>query len=301
MDNKEMLLEVISAKFIPKGFKDEAEFIESIVHLCKTKRTVLLTGNYVLKEGPNTESEDKRLLGKSMLLSVELCARVYRRCLESSVRLPTIAILPNDIVPGTFSDNNQVRAFKAKYLLPKEISTILAEAKVPKPPIYFFTRDFDAPQSQIQQRLMQMRKKISEGEGSVVVIFESFVQNLASSALGRGKIQHRKEVTHDSDGSQRILSRAIISDSYSGEEEQESTMVTLTNPNGAPFCSFLAATLFREFERLGFQQIVSSFVVDEYPCVDKAAAAYKYLYGGKMGIRNIHLDGRHVIIDNTVY
>jgi hypothetical protein len=46
--------------------------------------------------------------------------------------------------------------------------------------------------------------------------------------------------------------------------------------------------------------MVNTFVLQEHPCVDNAAAAYRDLYGGKMGLRNIYMDGAKVAVDNTI-
>lgn len=295
-----MLTNIREAKFTPKGFKDENALVESITRSCAGKRTAMITGNYTVKDGADTLMGDPRLLGSEMLLTIELAGRVYAKCVELGIEPPTIVLVPNDIAPGVFQSNDEERAFKAVYVLPDEITAILSAHGLSQEPIYFFLRDFTATTKSVKSWSKAMRRHLREGKEKLVVIFESFAQNLASKALARGKIMHGNEIGDGADGVKQILTPATVRDSFSGEAMLANTLVSITQQNGAPFCSFLAATLFREFEAFGFEQMVNTFLIQEYPCVDKAAAAYRYMYGGKMTIRNIYVDGITVEVDNTI-
>jgi hypothetical protein len=261
---------------------------------------VILTANYTVKEGPETKEGDPRLLGEQMLLTIELAARVYGRCMDIGVETPAIILLPNDIAPGIFPDNAEARAFKASYSVPSEIISILSNRGLCEEPAYFFLKDFSLPEKRRAAQFRSMRKRLKDGSLKLAVIFESYAQNLASKILRRGRMDRSEAIEEGSNGARQIFVPAGITDTFSGELQLASSLVTITNPNGAPFCSFLAATLFREFESFGFERMVNTFVMNEYPCVDKAAAAYKYMYGGKMSIRNIYLEGANVVVDSTI-
>jgi hypothetical protein len=289
-----------SAVFTPRGFKDQAALVESIAYSCRGKRTAMITGNYTVKEGPDTLESDPRLLGHEMLLTIELAGRVYGRCVELGIEPPAIVLVPNDIAPGIFQSNEEERAFKASYKVPGEITAVLSAHGLTREPLYFFLRDFAKSTKSIKSWAKMVRKQVREDKEKLIVMFESFAQNLASRALARGKIMHENEIGDGTGGVKQILAPATVKDSFSGEAMLTNTAVSVIQPNGAPFCSFLAATLFREFEALGFGQMVNTFVMQEYPCVDKAAAAYKYMYEGKMTIRNIYLEGTTVEVDNTI-
>jgi len=294
------LVTVRNATFKPKGFPDEAALLESIVQSCKGARTAMLTANYVVKEGPNTEPDDPRLLGEKMLLTIELCARVHARCVSLGVDPPALVMVPNDLVPGTFSDLEEARGFKKDYRLPEEIAALLTEAGIRENPVYFFTRDFAKPRKKEESEWKELRRLIRNNGAGLIVVFESFAQNLATKRLNRGHVKHSEEIEKDDSGKRALIVPAPIVDTFSSRPQISTTAVTITNPNGSPFCSFLAATLMRELENLGFGQMVNTFVKEEYPCVDKAAAVYKYLYEGKMRVRNIYLDGENVVVDNSI-
>jgi hypothetical protein len=294
-----MLTKVREAVFRPKGFRDENALVESIARGCAGKRTAMITGNYTVKEGPDTAAGDPRLLGEEMLLTIELAARAYGRCVELGIEPPAIVIVPNDIAPGIFADNQEERQFKAAYTLPREIACVLSAHGLASEPAYLFTRDFATGGRAPASALNGIRRRLKEGTEKLVVIIESFAQNLASKALAKRRAAHIDEAEAGPEG-KRLLAPVPITDTFSGALSLASPLVRITMPNGAPFCSFLAATLFREFEMLGFERMVNTFVTEEYPCVDKAAAAYKYMYGGKMAIRNIYLDGADVKVDSTI-
>jgi hypothetical protein len=291
---------VQAARITPKGFKSEEAMLDSIVQSCRGKRTLMLTGNYAVKEGPNIEQGDRRLLGEDMLLTIELCARAYKRCVDAGVEPPAILLVPNDIIPETFQNFEEERAFKSAYTVPYEIRALLAAAGIAHEPVYFFNRDFNMPGEVIARRVAHIRDKITRGTEKLIVVFESFAQNLAAKALSRGKMKHAEEIESDHTGRKRAIVPASIVDTYSKAPQNPATAVTITNPNGSPYCSFLAATLFKEFEHLGFQQMVNTFVSEEHPCVDKAAAAYMHFHEGRMPIRNIYLDGSRIVVDSTI-
>ncbi|MFH0885301.1 MAG: hypothetical protein V1861_06340 [Candidatus Micrarchaeota archaeon] len=295
-----MLIKIREAAFRPKGFKDENALLEGIARSCAVRRTIMITGNYTVKEGPDTPLGDPRLLGTEMLLTIELAARAYGRCVKLGIEPPTLVLLPNDIAPGVFESARERMEFKAAYALPQEVREILSAHGLPLEPEYFFNRDSEGAGNGISSWSRQIRKRLRETNGGLVVLFESFAQNLASKALKRGSAGHGEEMVSDGDGGKKIFTPTDIRDTFSGEIMLMNTLVSITHSNGAPFCSFLAATLFREFENLGFESMVNTFVMQEYPCVDKAAAAYKYMYGGKMAIRNIYLEGATVVLDNTI-
>ncbi|MCI0503704.1 hypothetical protein L0Y65_03255 [Candidatus Micrarchaeota archaeon] len=295
-----MLTKIKEAAFRPKGFADENALIEGIARGCKDRRTAMLTGNYTVKEGPETREGDPRLLGEQMLLTIELAARVYGRCMDMGIETPAIILLPNDIAPGIFHDNTEERAFKASYSVPPEIISILSNHGLCEEPACFFLRDFSLPEMMKAAKLRSMRRQLKEGSVKLAAIFESYAQNLASKELRRGRMNNPEAIEVGLKGAKQILVPVGITDTFSGELQMASALVSITNPNGSPFCSFLAATLFREFESLGFERMVNTFVMNEYPCVDKAAAAYRYLYGGRMPIRNIYLEGADVVVDSTI-
>lgn len=295
-----MLSKIRETPFLPKGFKDENALLEGIARGCALRRTVMVTGNYTPREGPDTPLGDPRLLGIEMLLTIELAARAYGRCVKRGIKPPTIALLPNDIAPGLFDSAQERWDFKAAYSIPLGIGEILSAHGIPLEPEYFFNRDFTGAGKAASSWGRRIRKRLRETDGKLVVLFESFAQNLASKALQRGSAGHADEMESGVDGGKRIFIPTDIRDTFSREIVQANTLVPVTHGNGAPFCSFLAATLFREFESLGFESMVNTFVVQEYPCVDKAAAAYRYMYGGKMAIRNIYLDGAEVVVDSTI-
>src|SRR5271157_1540326 len=107
---KALLEKVHAARISPKGFQSEEAMVDDMVQSCRGKRTLMLTGNYTVREGPNTEPGDPRLLGDGMLLTIELCARAYKRCVEAGVEPPTVLLVPNDIVPETFQSFEEERA-----------------------------------------------------------------------------------------------------------------------------------------------------------------------------------------------
>lgn len=284
----------------PPGYQNEEAMLDSIVNNCRGKQTLMQTGNYVVREGPNVESGDPRLLGEGMLMTIELCARVYRRCVDAGVWPPAILLIPNDIVPETFQSFAEERAFKKGYEVPAEIRALLAAAGMTQEPIYFFNRDFERSGKDTTKEFVAIRNRIAGGTEKLIVMFESFAQNLAAKALREGKMKHAKDIQSGSSGRKMAIVPANIFDTFSGKPRLSPQAVTITNPNGAPFCSFLAATLFREFERLGYENMISTMVKEEYPCLDKATASYKYHFEGKMAIRNIYLDGASVVVDSTI-
>ncbi len=298
-----LVAKVKAARITPKGFYGEEALLDDMVLMvrtCPRQRTLMLTGNYVVREGPNTEPGDPRLLGEEMLLTIELCARAYKRCVEAKVEPPTILLMSNDIVPETFESSEEERAFKKGYEVPAEIREILAAAGITQEPVYFFNRDFDASGKETAREMAGIRKRIAEGTEKLVVAFESFVQNLAGNVLSRGKIRYAEGIEREPSGRKRAIIPATIVDTFSEQPQLSPIAVTITNPNGAPYCSFLAATLFRQFENLGFETMTNAFVSQEYPCADKAAASYKHHFGGKMTIRNIYLNGASVVVDSTI-
>jgi hypothetical protein len=300
LDYVMMLTKVREMAFKPRGFKDENALLEGIARGCALRRTVMVTGNYTPREGPDTPLGDPRLLGFEMLLTIELAARAYGRCVELGIEPPTIALLPNDIAPGLFDSAQERRDFKAAYSIPLDIGEVLSAHGIPIEPEYFFNRDFTGAGKAASSWGRQIRKRLRETDGKLVVLFESFAQNLASKALQRGSAGHMDEMVGGVDGGKRIFAPTDVRDTFSRETVLANTLVPITHGNGAPFCSFLAATLFREFETLGFESMVNTFVIQEYPCVDKAAAAYRYMYGGNMAIRNVYLEGAEVMIDSTI-
>jgi hypothetical protein len=278
----------------PKGFENEKILVDNIVSSCRKRRTAMITGNYVVKEGANTVSGDRRLLGNSMLSTVELCAKVIEECTKEGVQQPVLLIIPNDIVSGTFSSSDERRRYKAEYLLPREITAILRGYGISSKPTYFFTRDFSKSAARIKQEHDRTRREITNGNAEVVVMFESFAQNMASKELRKvGKSSVDK-------GYERIRIALTAKDSFSGKGEERDTAVVIRNPNGSPFCSFIAANIFNEFEKLGFEQMVNTFVIDEHPCVDKAAGAYHSHFKGMMPIRNVYMDNNDVLVDNSI-
>ncbi len=319
-DKKALVAKVQAAKITPKGFHSEEAMLDNIVTMvrtCPKKRTLMLTGNYVVRDGPNVGPGDPRLLGHEILLTIELCARAYKRCVEAKVEPPTILLVPNDIVPETFESFEEERAFKKEYEVPAEIRVLLAAAGMIQEPLYFFNRNFEKTGHDTASELALMRKRIAQGSEKLVVVFESFAQNLAAKALKKGTVKHAEDMQSESSGRRRAIIPTSIIDTFSmqprvclygteswlelGDKPRlSSTGVPITNPNGAPSCSFLAATLFREFEDLGFELMTNTFVKEEYPCVDKAAAAYRHFHEGRMPIRNIYMDGAGVVVDNTI-
>jgi hypothetical protein len=295
-----MLKTIRETAITPRGFGSEKALVEGIARSCAGRKTAMITGNYTVMGSPETPEGDPRLLGRGMLLTIELAGRAYGKCVEMGIEPPTVVLLPNDIAPGLFESNREGREFKASYAVPEEITGLLSAHGLVHEPIYFFRRDFDVGQKQATGMLRLIRERLRGDGGNLVVIFESFAQNLASKALKRGRIIHGDEIIAGGGSGKAVLAPATARDSFSGQRMLASTLVQITRPNGAPFCSFLAATLFREFEMLGFQQMVNTFVMEEYPCVDKAAAAYKYLYGGRMAIRNIYMNGTTVEVDSTI-
>ncbi len=298
-DKKASVAKVQASRISPKGFESEEAMLDSIAQSCRGKRSVMLTGNYVVREGPNIEQEDPRLLGEGMLLTVELCARTYRKCVGTGIEPPTLLLVPNDLVPETFASFEEERAFKSAYSIPDEIRAILAATGISQEPVYFFNRDFERAEQETAREFASIRKRISEGAEKLIVLFESFAQNLATRDIGRGKVKHVEDIEIEPSGRRKAIIPSAIVDTFSRQPQLSPIAITITNPNGAPYCSFLAATLFRQFERLGFDQMINSFVKEEHPCADKAAAAYKYLYEGKMSIRNIYMDGASVVVDIT--
>jgi len=305
-----LVQEVRRAAIHHGAFRNEAAMVESLAESCRGKRTTLLTGSYTVREGPLTPAGDRRLLGLDMFLTIELCARVYRKCAESGIETPAIVLLPNDIAPGIFSSSEETQAFKRGYVLPGEVRALLMAAGLTQEPLYFFARRFDSPKD-IQRELRLLRARIAEGSEKLIVTFESYAENLAAKSLKRGKLSNPRTILACSSSKEKgVIAPAVIVDNLSEDSEprHENRDVKLTHPNGAPFCSFLAATLFRELEKLGFEQMLNTFVPEEYPCVDKAAIAYRHLYEGKMRIRNIYLamrsaelsEGVDVIHDNTI-
>jgi hypothetical protein len=295
-----MLTKVREMAFKPRGFKDENALLDGIARGCALRRTVMVTGNYTPREGPDTHLGDPRLLGFEMLLTIELAARAYGRCVKMGIKPPTIALLPNDIAPGLFESAQERRDFKTAYSIPRDIGEILSAHGIPIEPEYFFNRDFTGAGKEVPSWGTRIRKRLRETDAKLMVIFESFAQNLASKALHGGSAGHADEMISGVDGGKRIFAPTDVRDTFSREIVLANTLVPITHGNGAPFCSFLAATLFREFERLGFESMVNTFVMQEYPCVDKAAAAYRYMYDGKMTVRNIYLKVATVIVDNTI-
>ena len=91
--NKALVAKVQAAEIIPKGFKNEAALIESIVDNCRGRRTVMLTGNYVVREGENVKQGDPRLLGEEMLLTIDLCARAVSRCVKAGIAPPAVSTM----------------------------------------------------------------------------------------------------------------------------------------------------------------------------------------------------------------
>ncbi len=300
MLTKDAVRKAQEATFRPAGFKDEKALVESIARGCRGRRTAMITGNYTVKEGPETVEGDPRLLGPEMLLTIELAGRVYAKCLELGIEPPAIILLPNDIAPGIFQSNQEERAFKAGYRMPDEIRAVLSAHGLGQEPLYFFVREFTKTTKITSSWAMEMRRRLRDGSDKLVVIFESFAQNLAAKALKRGKEMHENEICKGPGGTRQIVAPANVTDTFSGETMLSNTLVSIAHPNGAPFCSFLAASLFKEFEKLGFRHMVNTFVTQEYPCVDKAAAAYRYMHNGKMTIRNIYLEGEEVMADSTI-
>ncbi|NYZ77172.1 hypothetical protein H0O02_02550, partial [Candidatus Micrarchaeota archaeon] len=264
----ELIAKIKNMRITPKGFASEAALLESIVNSCSGKRTIMLTGNYAVKEGPNITTGDPRLLGEDMFLTIELCARVHQKCAQQGIEPPALLLLPNDIVPGTFSCNAEERRFKEEFRLPEEISVLLRTSGMDCMPLYFFARDFSKTPKEINKELGAVRRQIRGGTEKLIVTFESFAQNVAGVALKRKFPDHPFEEI-PSHG-KRTIAYANIADTFSNEPLFSAVAVTITNPNGAPYCSFLAATLFHNLEKLGFQQMINTFVMEEYPCVDKA-------------------------------
>jgi len=292
--------DMLKTKIIPKGFPNETALVESIVHQCVGTRTAMITGNYALWAGPNIEEGDNRLLGTSMLLTIRLCAEVWHLCNEAGINPPTIFIIPNDILPGTFENNEEERKFKATYQLPEEITILFKLAGLCTEPLHYYVQDFGLSDGETYKRMETLRRKIKNCRGDIPVItFESFLQNQATRTIRRGNISHQNEIQSTPIGKQ-ILAPAQIFDSFSGGPDLSPVAVRLTHPNGAPFCSLIAATFMHNLELLGFEQAINTFVSEEYPCVDKAAAAYRYIYGGKMAVRNIYLDRELVVIDSQL-
>lgn len=300
-----LIREVRRAPIRHSAFSSEAALLDHLAESCRGKRIAMLTGNYTIREGPLTPPGDRRLLGPDMMLTIELCARVYEKCAETGIETPAIVLIPNDIAPGTFSSFEEAQAFKSAYVVPSEIRGVLAAAGLTHEPLYFFTRHFDSPKD-IQCELRLLRARIAEGSEKLIVTFESFAENLAAKSLKRGRIRNAETIQLcDRTHYKRVVAPAEIIDNLSEDHEPTSLSadIQLTHANGAPYCSFLAATLFSEFERLGFQQMLNTFVPEEYPCVDKAAIAYRHLYEGKMRIRNIYLEsdgGALIVHDNTI-
>jgi hypothetical protein len=294
-----MLTKIRSARFRPNGFTDEKSLVEGIAKSCAFRKTAMLTGNYSVKESQGALSGNPRLLGEEMLLTIELAARVYGKCLESGITPPAVIIVPNDIVSGIFQSSEERIDFKAGYVLPGEIATLLGVHGLTQEPAYMFTRDYVSGREDVEV-FRRIRQGLKDGSEKLAVIFESYAQNLASRALHRGRIFHEDEIEERPNGRRALCVPVDVIDTFSQELEFAASIVTITNPNGAPFCSFAAATLFRMFEKLGFEQMVNTFITNEYPCVDKAATAYRYLYGGTMEIRNIYLNGSAVELDDTI-
>jgi hypothetical protein len=294
-----ILRDMLKIKIVPKGFPSEAALVENIVGQCRGKKTAMLTGNYALWEGPNIEKGDNRLLGKSMLLTIQLCAKVWHSCIQAGTKPPTIFLLPNDLLPGTFESNEHERRFKANYQVPEEILFVLHSFGLDTEPVHYYLRDFNLDERTVRMHMQLLKRRISGGTEPLVVTFESFLQNQAACAISRGRLIHRSEIQSTPIGKQ-ILTPAQIFDSFSGGPDLSPVAVRLTHPNGAPFCSLIAATFMHNLELFGFEQAINTFVSEEYPCVDKAAAAYRYMYGGKMAIRNIYLDGEFVVMDSQL-
>ncbi|MFH0737139.1 MAG: hypothetical protein V1827_00650 [Candidatus Micrarchaeota archaeon] len=296
---KETVEKVKKTAIVPKGFKNEAALVDHIADSCQGKRTLMLTGNYVVGEGEDMLPDDPRLLGEKMLLTIELCLRVRERCIERGIMPPTLLLCPNDIAPGVFNDAEERRAFRVGYSIPEEIAELLkGRLSEPLEPVYMFSRDPGATTVEIESRQMELRRHIHDNHPPLVVLLEGNAQNWASRWLKKTDSNPRLSETRE--GLKTLVS-ATITDSYSGEPSSPSSqLVRVTHPNGAPFCSFIAATLFERFETLGFENMVNTFVSEEYPCVDKAAAAYRDIYGGTMTIRNIYLDESQVVADNTI-
>ncbi len=297
-----LVAKVQSSRIVPSpGYQNEEAMLDSIVKSCDLKQTLIQTGNYVVREGPNIESGDSRLLGEGMLMTIEFCARIYKRCVDAGVWPPAVLLVPNDIAPETFQSLAEERAFKKGYEIPVEVRALLAAAGMTSKPTYFFNRDFRRTEKETAREFNGIRNRIAAGgTAKLIVIFESFAQNLAAKALRTGRVKHAEDIQSEPSGRRRAIVPSSIVDTFSRRPQLSPQAVTITNPNGAPYCSFLAATVFREFERLGFENMISTMVKEEYPCLDKAAASYKYHFEGKMSIRNIYLDGASVFADSTI-
>ncbi|MEW6749221.1 MAG: hypothetical protein AB1295_05945 [Candidatus Micrarchaeota archaeon] len=285
-------------RIIPRGFPSERLLIDNIALGCRGEKILMLTGNYTVRAAPDMEEDDSRLLGPEMLLTIDLCVRVFRRCQELGIKPPSLVLLPNDIAPGAFPDFREGQRFKAGYSVPESIQYLLRGLYLE--PIFLFNRDFELSPNEVRVRMEGLRRKISEGYEKLIIIFESYAQNLAAKMLSRRQLFKPGELMTAPDKSRRLLLPMRFTDNGTVTSMHSTVQVSITNPNGAPYCSFLAATLFHEFEKMGYTKAVNTFVTYEYPCVDKAAAAYRCIYGGKIPIRNLYLEGNEVIFDNTI-